>query len=65
MPQEIAYDAQNITPAEINSATFIPVVINYVQEAVAGAGEGKGGLLLLLLSCQSCARVCVCVLKLK
>lgn len=61
MPQEIAYDAQNITPAEINSATFIPVVINYVQEAVAGvSGEGNGGLLLLLLSCQSCARVCVC-----
>lgn len=60
--QEIAYDAQNITPAEINRATFIPVVINYVQEARLAGVEGKGG-------CFCCyypvSRVDVCVLKLK
>lgn len=61
MPEEIAYDAQNITPAEINSTTFIPVVINYVQEAVVvGVGwlvEGKGGTAFVAII-LSVARMC-------
>lgn len=60
MPQEIAYDAQNITPAEINSATFIPVVINCVQEAMAGV-KGKGAAFVAII--LSVVRVYVLKLK--
>lgn len=60
MPQEIAYDAQNITPAEINSATFIPVVINYVQEAVAGVGRKRGTAFVAIILSVVRVYVCVC-----